>query len=77
MKKIQKVIYNWYIDPDNDPIESYFALNEAIVPFLDWGIITDIIEHELQVEGDKYWIDVFFENGNSQRIFNPNQILRY
>ena len=67
--KITKIYYNWRPEGDNkDYGENYdfemIGSNNCI----------NIEEHPSQGEGDKWYYDVQFENGNMIRIFNPNQI---
>lgn len=35
---------------------------------------TSIVEHEPMGPGDRFYYDVYMSNGDSERIFNPNQV---
>lgn len=37
--------------------------------------ITEITEHQAMGEGDKWFYDIHYENGEIHRVFNPNSVV--
>ena len=67
--KVAKLYYNWH---QGDMCEecSYYEVG-VIAP--NGGTPRKIVEHQCNVEGDKWYYDVYFEVGPRSRIFNPNE----
>ena len=67
---ITRINYNWRPCSDGDQSgEDY----DSFVVGSDG--VTEIREHSTFVEGDKWFYDVYFENGPKARIFNPNMVV--
>lgn len=70
MHKIVRLTYNWRVVSDGcqtiDVCEEYN---------LGVGGVTEIKEHRAAGEGDKWFYEVHFENGQYEMIFNPNIVV--
>lgn len=64
--KITELIYNWHQYPQGGEDWSIYTVGK--------GGVKEIQEHSAAGEGDKWFYDVFFDDGRMERIFNPNKI---
>lgn len=64
---IQFITYNYYFGPENG--EEY---KEAIVGVA--GVV-NIVEHQAGGEGDKWFYDVHYDNGQVLRVFHPHEVV--
>ena len=73
MKKITKIYYNWrqVSETNSRGMESGEDFDLHTV---GKNGVTEIEEHPACGEGDKYFYYVRFENGNEEKIFNPNRV---
>jgi len=69
MKKITKIWYNFAQYKDSHEEGETYEVHAV-------GIngVTEIEEHPCYGDGDKYFYYVRFENGNEEKIFNPNRV---
>lgn len=65
-KKILEIITNWYHTHEGGEEYDKHAVGEDGV--------TKIEEHSAQGEGDKWYYDVHYDNGEMLRLFNVNQV---
>lgn len=69
-KRITRITYNWHqVNWDGSAGEDY---NEYSI---GQKSVTEIIEHPAIGEGDKWFYDVYFEDGHMERLFNPNIVV--
>jgi len=75
-KKISKIVFNWHTGEFGASSETYVINMEVkkTLPGEKKHNILRMEEHEPRGEGDKYWIDVFFDDKSEERIFNINRI---
>lgn len=66
MKEINRIWFDWFYTTEIG--EEYV---EMAVGYQ--GVIR-IEEHLARGEGDRVWYDIFFENGEMQRTFNPSRV---
>ena len=73
-KVITEISYNWF--QSNDGHEAGEDYTRCVVgrQQADGKTPTDIKEHCAQGEGDKWFYDIFFDNGTVTRVFNPNTV---
>jgi hypothetical protein len=67
--EIYKICYNWFM---TDGGEDY-NVEELNIKTKE-GVPIQIKEHSAVGEGDKWFYDVYYEDGHKKRIFNPNQV---
>jgi len=63
--KIQRIIFNWYIDYNNND-----QFQERSVGYN----CKEIIEHLPLGEGDRLWYDVIHSDDSIERVFNINSV---
>lgn len=67
---ISQIRFNWHqVNWDGSAGEDYqmYVVGQKSV--------TEIIEHPAMGHGDKWFYDVYFEDGHMERIFNPNLVV--
>jgi hypothetical protein len=63
--KIVQLVADWFYTNDGDSYEVYMpGVND----------VTEILEHEPQGEGDRWFYDVYYGPDKFKRIFNPNSV---
>lgn len=70
-KTVNRIIYNY--NPATSNSYEVFGENYKEVS-VGVGNVKAIHEHYAAGEGDKWFYDVEFEDGNIMRIFNPHQV---
>jgi hypothetical protein len=68
-KEIRKIHYNWFQSYDGNNAGEDFDHHTVG----QRGVI-EILEYPAYAEGDKWYYDVIFENGDVERIFNINRV---
>ena len=68
--KITKIYYNWVQVSDSRDAGCDWELAE-----IGEKDCVKIEEHKSQGEGDKWYYDIHFKNGDILRTFNPNEIV--
>lgn len=62
---ISELIYNWFFTNEGQEHNTYTVGKHGV---------TQIIEHQSKGDGDRWYYDVFFDDGRMERIFNPNKV---
>ena len=69
---ITKLIYNWRQEGNmQGGIGEDYEYAE-----LGKNGVKKITEHAAQGEGDRWYYEIFFENGSTHTIFNPNTVIK-
>ena len=69
--EITTIVFNWFaINPESG---EEFTSYKVGVDYRGRKVI-EIIEHLPKGEGDRLWYDIIWDNGENERVFNPNQI---
>ena len=68
--KINQIIFNWFYSTQGEEYQVF----EIGVKNIYYGTPVEIIEHRSAGEGDKWYYDIYFDNGNIHRTFNPNEV---
>lgn len=58
----------YIVYPDTE--QEGYAIRETVGMF----DVTEITGHSAQGEGDKWYYDIYYSNGDCKRIFNPEQV---
>lgn len=66
---ITRIDYNWRPVSDGEISGDDFELFQVGV-----NDVSEIEEHRAAGEGDKWFYDINFTDGRTERIFNPNKI---
>lgn len=76
MKTIAKIYYNWFATPEGSE-EDHLQIGDKgrTLNGCDTNLVTEIKEHAAGGEGDKWYYDVIFNDGQVVRIFNPNRVI--
>ncbi len=72
--KIESIIYNWFTSNENG---EEFTMKKVGIQY-SRGICTKIEEHKPQGEGDRFYYDVYYQDGtreSAERIFNINSVI--
>lgn len=73
MKKITRIDFNYHQTGSSDPNMGMDQCFETHRVGSSAGI-KQITEHPAAGEGDKWYYDVYFNDGRMERIFNPNRV---
>ncbi len=68
---IRKIEFNWFSTTENGEA---FSVREVGKEY-DYGKVLKIKEHQTHVECDKWFYDVCYTNGITERIFNANYVV--
>ena len=71
-KKIRAITYNWRCNAEGNELFDYAKVGEGHYP--SSAQVTEITEHKPTGESDKWFFDIFYEDGTSKRTFNPNEV---
>lgn len=63
--EIKNIVYNWFAGSEGDEYNLRTVGKDGVIK---------IEEHAPQGEGDKWFYDIHYANGNIFRAFNPNSI---
>jgi hypothetical protein len=74
MEKITRILFNWYASSENGEESSIRTVGTDYGK--PSGICIEIREHYAAGEGDKWYYDVLYDSGMSERIFNPNMVYK-
>lgn len=68
---IKGINYNWFASRENG--EEF--TNRTIGTTYGGNLVClNIIEHPARGEGDKWYYDIVYSDGSTERIFNPNNV---
>ena len=67
--KIIQINYNWFVGEFREEFQCI-----QLGATYNGKRCTEIIEHYSRGEGDKWFYDVYFDNGTIERIFNINKV---
>ena len=70
---ITEITFNWHYTTD---IGESFTRRIVGKEYGNLGVCESIEEHRAQEEGDKWYYDIVFRSGQTERIFNPNTVKR-
>lgn len=62
---ITAIYYNWYFGEYGEKYESRKVGEDGVIK---------IEEHKAQGEGDRWYYDISFNDGRTERVFNPNRV---
>ena len=78
--KIKSIKWNGRIESryyNGESIGNDYNFNEAIVRDNDYtnnNTVKEIREHTAGGEGDKWYYDIYYDNGKMLRVFNPIEV---
>lgn len=71
MRTINCINYNWFFSTN----ESSTGFESRQVGILYGNVrCVNIEEHPAAGEGDKWYYDIYYSDGNKVRVFNPNEV---
>lgn len=68
-RKITQLTYNWFQN-----INEGNSYEDYEIATVDLNDVIKITEHAAAGEGDKWYYDIEYKDGETLRIFNPNTV---